>query len=154
MTSATQSRAGRIALKSAAAIQKFVRCVAARQSSPTVGAELCCLRYPLRAGLQLLRFHRVPASAQAILPSRPRHTGQLQRSGTIGDRRSATGHDPQLESRPMRRWLFIFLLLVLPFQMVWAAAAPYCAHEVNPSAKKHFGHHEHKHSAGDRKSVV
>lgn len=48
----------------------------------------------------------------------------------------------------MRRVLFIFLLLVLPFQMAWASAAPYCAHEVDASASKHFGHHEHKHAAG------
>lgn len=47
----------------------------------------------------------------------------------------------------MRRWLFILLLLVLPFQMAWASASPYCAHEVDISASKHFGHHEHKHAA-------
>lgn len=48
----------------------------------------------------------------------------------------------------MRRWLFVLFLLVLPFQIVWASAAPYCAHESNSAAAKHFGHHEHKHSAG------
>ncbi|MCD6672684.1 MAG: hypothetical protein LT106_07500 [Burkholderiaceae bacterium] len=48
----------------------------------------------------------------------------------------------------MRRWMFAMLLLVLPFQMIWAAAAPYCAHETNTSASKHFGHHEHRHQAG------
>lgn len=48
----------------------------------------------------------------------------------------------------MRRWVFAFLLLVVPFQLVWGAAAPYCAHEASVSAKKHFGHHEHKHQAG------
>ena len=48
----------------------------------------------------------------------------------------------------MRRWVFAFLLFVLPFQLVWGSAAPYCAHEVSTSAKKHFGHHEHKHQAG------
>ena len=48
----------------------------------------------------------------------------------------------------MRRWVFAFLLFVVPFQLVWGAAAPYCAHEVSTSAKKHFGHHEHKHQAG------
>ncbi len=47
----------------------------------------------------------------------------------------------------MRRWLFVLLLLVLPFQMVWAAAAPYCGHEAHSVAKKHFGHHEHQHAA-------
>lgn len=48
----------------------------------------------------------------------------------------------------MHRWLLVFLLLVVPFQLVWASAAPYCAHESGVSAKKHFGHHEHKHQAG------
>lgn len=47
----------------------------------------------------------------------------------------------------MRRWLFVFLLLMVPFQLVWASAAPYCAHEAGASAKKHLGHHEHKHPA-------
>jgi hypothetical protein len=49
----------------------------------------------------------------------------------------------------VRRWVFALLLLVVPFQLVWGAAAPYCAHEASTSAKKHFGHHEHKHQAGD-----
>ena len=48
----------------------------------------------------------------------------------------------------MRRWLLIALLFVLPLQMVWAAAAPYCAHEAKLSATKHFGHHEHEHQRG------
>lgn len=46
----------------------------------------------------------------------------------------------------MRRWLIIFLLVLVPFQLVWAAAAPYCAHETKTSAAaKHFGHHDHEH---------
>jgi hypothetical protein len=48
----------------------------------------------------------------------------------------------------MRRWLFILLLCVLPTQFVWAAAAPYCAHETDIVAKQHFGHHEHQHQSG------
>lgn len=48
----------------------------------------------------------------------------------------------------MRRWMFAVLLLVLPFQMIWAAAAPYCAHETNTPASKHFGHHDHRHQVG------
>ncbi|MGM9488085.1 hypothetical protein ACS5PM_12095 [Ideonella sp. YS5] len=43
--------------------------------------------------------------------------------------------------------MLVFLLLVLPTQFVWAAAAPYCAHESSPTAKKHYGHHEHHHQA-------
>jgi hypothetical protein len=50
----------------------------------------------------------------------------------------------------MRRWVFAFLLFVVPFQLVWGAAAPYCAHESSASAKKHFGHHEHKHQSGSQ----
>jgi hypothetical protein len=48
----------------------------------------------------------------------------------------------------MRRWVLALLLLVVPFQLVWGSVAPYCAHETNVSAKKHFGHHEHEHQAG------
>lgn len=44
--------------------------------------------------------------------------------------------------------MLAFLLLVVPFQLVWASAAQYCAHEPSVSAKKHFGHHEHKHQTG------
>jgi hypothetical protein len=48
----------------------------------------------------------------------------------------------------MRRWLFLVLLCVMPFQLVWASVAPYCAHETGSAARKHFGHHEHQHQAG------
>lgn len=44
----------------------------------------------------------------------------------------------------MRRLLFIFLLVFLPLQSIWAAASPYCSHEASPEAV-HFGHHEHEH---------
>jgi len=47
----------------------------------------------------------------------------------------------------MRRWLTILLLLIMPAQLVWAAAAPYCGHETTVAGKKHFGHHEHRHQA-------
>ena len=40
----------------------------------------------------------------------------------------------------MRRWLAILLLLLLPAQATWAAAAGYCAHGA-ASAASHFGHH-------------
>jgi hypothetical protein len=49
----------------------------------------------------------------------------------------------------MRRWVFVLLLMVVPFQWVWGAAASYCAHEASQATKKHFGHHEHQHEAGD-----
>lgn len=62
----------------------------------------------------------------------------------------ATSRNRHFQSRIeiMRRWVFAFLLFVVPFQLVWGAATPYCAHEASVSAKKHFGHHEHKHQAG------
>lgn len=59
------------------------------------------------------------------------------------------GVGASLEFLKMSRWLLVFLLLVVPFQLVWASAAPYCAHESGVSAKKHFGHHEHTHLASD-----
>ena len=43
----------------------------------------------------------------------------------------------------MRRVLAIFLLVLLPLQSIWAAAAPYCQHEA--SAASHPGHHPHEH---------
>lgn len=43
----------------------------------------------------------------------------------------------------MRRLLIICLMLLLPTQWTWAAAAAVCAHEAGGS---HIGHHEHKHS--------
>lgn len=41
----------------------------------------------------------------------------------------------------MRRYLIIFLLLLLPFQFSWAAVASYCQHETE-SSTQHLGHHE------------
>lgn len=45
---------------------------------------------------------------------------------------------------PMRRWFAILLLVFLPLQSLWAAAAPYCAHEETPESM-HLGHHAHEH---------
>ena len=50
---------------------------------------------------------------------------------------------------PMRRWFAILLLVLLPLQAIWAAAAPYCEHEQAPAAAKHLGHHEHEHQDVD-----
>lgn len=44
----------------------------------------------------------------------------------------------------MRRWLTIFLIIWLPFQLGWAAAANCCQH-ASGSASSHFGHHSNKH---------
>ena len=44
----------------------------------------------------------------------------------------------------MRRWLALFLLILMPLQLSWGAVAPYCQHE-SSSAARHFGHHAHPH---------
>ena len=44
----------------------------------------------------------------------------------------------------MRRLVALFLLVLLPLQAVWAAAAPYCQHE-GDVASRHIGHHEPEH---------
>lgn len=49
----------------------------------------------------------------------------------------------------MRRWILILLLVLVPFQTVWAGTTPYCGHE-SQGAVAHFGHHEHGHRAGDQ----
>ena len=46
----------------------------------------------------------------------------------------------------MRRWLTLFLLILLPLQFATAAAAAYCLHETDNSGK-HLGHHEHEHQS-------
>lgn len=57
----------------------------------------------------------------------------------------------------MRRWLTLLLLVVLPLQLTWAAAAAYCQHEASDGIG-HVGHHVHEHPAapdgadGDAKS--
>lgn len=48
----------------------------------------------------------------------------------------------------MRRWFAILLLMFLPLQSLWAAAAPYCAHEESPKSM-HVGHHAHEHQDSD-----
>ena len=48
----------------------------------------------------------------------------------------------------MRRWLLIFLVILLPMQLSWAAVASYCQHESDSAATtQHVGHHEHQHKA-------
>lgn len=44
----------------------------------------------------------------------------------------------------MTRWLLLVLMVLLPAQFSWAAAAPYCTHERNPTTF-HVGHHAHVH---------
>jgi len=51
------------------------------------------------------------------------------------------------------RFLIILLLLVVPLQMSYAAAATYCNHNDQAASTSHFGHHMHKHvqPSGDGK---
>ena len=44
----------------------------------------------------------------------------------------------------MRRGFAFLLTVFLGFQALWAAAAPYCAHEAEPQ-RLHMGHHAHEH---------
>lgn len=46
--------------------------------------------------------------------------------------------------QPVKKLLLIFLLVLLPLQFCWAAAAAYCQHEGEKTAQ-HFGHHSHQH---------
>ncbi|MDQ3261852.1 MAG: hypothetical protein M3Q00_13935 [Pseudomonadota bacterium] len=45
-----------------------------------------------------------------------------------------------------RRLAVVFLLLLVPLQLSWAAVTAYCEHETK-AASHHIGHHEHKHQA-------
>jgi hypothetical protein len=49
----------------------------------------------------------------------------------------------------MRRWLLVFLLILLPFQLSWAASAAYCQHE-RDTQPEHWGHHEDEPRGTDR----
>jgi hypothetical protein len=48
----------------------------------------------------------------------------------------------------MKRYLAIFLLVLLPLQFSWAAMAGYCEHETAVSSK-HPGHHSHEHASAE-----
>lgn len=50
----------------------------------------------------------------------------------------------------MKNLLILLLLLAIPFQYSWAAAARYCTHETGKVS--HFGHHTHQHEAQPAKS--
>lgn len=43
----------------------------------------------------------------------------------------------------VKKLLIILMLLALPLQFTWAAAAAYCQHEKTTAAEAHFGHHKH-----------
>jgi hypothetical protein len=48
----------------------------------------------------------------------------------------------------MKRYLAIFLLVLLPLQFSWAAMASHCQHETGVMAQ-HTGHHTHDHATAD-----
>ena len=52
----------------------------------------------------------------------------------------------------MKRYLAIFLLVLLPLQFNWAAMAGYCQHETGVAAK-HPGHHTHDHASADHRET-
>ena len=52
----------------------------------------------------------------------------------------------------MKKYLAIFLLMLLPSQFSWAAFAGYCEHETAVSAK-HQGQHSHDHASVDHQET-
>lgn len=57
----------------------------------------------------------------------------------------ARGENRLCYPAPVKKLLLIFLMLLLPVQYTWSAAAVYCQHEQN--APSHLGHHAHQHKA-------
>jgi len=49
----------------------------------------------------------------------------------------------------MRFWLIVFLAILMPLQLSWAATGRYCQHESDVSSK-HVGHHTHQHKTTER----
>jgi hypothetical protein len=52
----------------------------------------------------------------------------------------------------MKKYLAMFLLMLLPTQFSWAAFAGYCEHETTVSAK-HQGQHSHDHASVDHQET-
>lgn len=50
----------------------------------------------------------------------------------------------------MQRLVLVLLMLILPVQWTWSAAASLCRHEASTQQARHFGHHEHAHAEGNR----
>lgn len=57
----------------------------------------------------------------------------------------ARGDNPLCYPAPVKKLLLIFLMMLLPVQYTWSAAAVYCQHEQD--APPHLGHHAHQHKA-------
>jgi hypothetical protein len=52
----------------------------------------------------------------------------------------------------MKRYLAIFLLVLLPLQFSWAAIASYCQHETVETVE-HPGHHSHVNASDDHQET-
>ena len=52
----------------------------------------------------------------------------------------------------MRRFFAILLLLLLPLNAAFAAAAGYCQHQKESPQAAHFGHHTHQHDSSADKT--
>lgn len=52
--------------------------------------------------------------------------------------------------RTVKKYVLILLMLILPVQYAWSAAAVYCQHEQD--SRFHFGHHAHQHKATSEES--
>lgn len=59
----------------------------------------------------------------------------------------ASGPADTVTIRAMRRCLAILLLVFLPLQFSWAAAAGYCQHQKESPQATHPGHHSHQHDS-------
>ena len=51
----------------------------------------------------------------------------------------------------MRFWMIVFLVVLMPLQLSWAATVGYDQHEQDVSSK-HIGHHMHQHDRSADKS--
>jgi len=52
----------------------------------------------------------------------------------------------------MRKLIAIFLLMLMPLQLTWAAVSIYCTHHEVGVAAQHLGHHADEHSKADADS--
>jgi hypothetical protein len=71
----------------------------------------------------------------------------------VNNRASGLGSLKLLHCCPMKRFLAIILLALLPLQFSWAAVAGYCQHESEVTVN-HPGHHSHDHQAADKHEPV
>lgn len=58
-----------------------------------------------------------------------------------------TGHS--FYNPPMRFWLLLFLMVLMPLQIAMATAGQHCLHETGASVR-HLGHHVHQYEASSQ----